>query len=101
MTAILILFMIAVPAVCFAWLLPGLDPLGRATAGVAASLCLLTLTAQAMIIFKAWSPMGGAIAVGLVSLAAAGVAWRRRPVHEAEVEAASRGDEDEDWLFAE
>ncbi|GAA3197858.1 hypothetical protein [Actinocorallia longicatena] len=101
MNAILILFMIAVPAACFAWMLPGLDPLGRATAGVAASLCLLTLVVQVMIIFKAWSPVGGAVAVAVVSLAAALLAWRRRPIHRAEAEAAAKAEEDEDWLFAE
>lgn len=102
MTALLIVVVFAVPAACIAWLLPGLDALGRATAGAAGSFCLLTLLAQGMIVFKVWSPMAGVGTAALVSAVLAFLAWRRRPVHRARVRAAERGDhDDEDWLFAE
>lgn len=100
MTALLILVVIAVPAVCFAWVLRGLDPLGRAMVGVAASLCLLILVAQTMIIARAWSPGGGLAVVAGVCALLALVAWRRRPAPEVETAQTTRH-EDEDWIFDE
>ncbi|WP_460301443.1 hypothetical protein [Actinocorallia aurea] len=94
--------MIAVPAVCFAWLLRGLDPLGRAMVGVAASLCLLVLVPQTMIIVRAWSPVGGLAVVAGICAFLAAAAWLRRPSTGAEAAAvpAARAD-DEDWIFDE
>ncbi len=100
MNALLIPLMFALPAWCIAWLLPGLDPLGRATVGVAGSLCLFLLTAQTMLVLKVWSPLGGTAAVGalcLVMVVLALVRRARRPV----VVPAAREHEDEDWLFDE
>ncbi|WP_148085868.1 hypothetical protein [Actinocorallia herbida] len=93
--------MIAVPAACFAWLLRGLDPLGRATAGVAASLCLLILVPQTMIIVRAWSPVGGlAVVAGICALVAT-AAWLRRPSAGAEAAVPAARQDDEDWIFDE
>ncbi|MCD0448263.1 hypothetical protein LO762_03495 [Actinocorallia sp. API 0066] len=100
MTALLILVMIAVPAACFAWVLRGLDPLGRATAGVAGSLSLLILVAQTMIVVRVWSPGGGLAVVAAVCVLLLLVGWRRRPVPEHEVARAAK-QEDEDWIFDE
>lgn len=100
MSALLILVMIAVPAVCFAWMLPGLDALGRAMVGLASSLCLLVLVAQGMIILRVWSPLGGLVAVALVCGIAVPIARRRRGA-DAVVPAQGRAHDDEDWIFDE
>ncbi|MEO5877056.1 MAG: hypothetical protein ABIS86_23555 [Streptosporangiaceae bacterium] len=101
MTALLLIPLLVLPAVCFALVLPGLDPLGRSMVGAAGSLCLLTLVAQLMIIFHVWSPGGGAVVVALICAAMLGAAYLRRPVHEAAVVAAATAHENEDWLFDE
>ncbi|MDX6738979.1 hypothetical protein [Actinocorallia sp. A-T 12471] len=101
MTALLILVMIAVPSACFAWLLRGLDPLGRAMVGVAAALCLLILVPQTMLIVRAWSPTGGLVAVGAICLLLAAAAWWRRPAAGAEAAEPVARHEDEDWIFDE
>lgn len=101
MSALLLLLVLLLPAASFAYLLHGLVPLGRAMAGVAASICLLTLIAQFMLIFNLWSPLGGLILTALISAGIAVLAHLRRPIHVAEVEAAAKAGEDEDWLFAE
>lgn len=103
MNALLIPLMLVLPALCIAWLLPGLDPLERATVGAAGSLSLLLLTAQTMLVLRAWSPGGGAAVVGaacLVMVAAGLVRRARRP---AAVPAAGAREEheDEEWLFDE
>ncbi len=101
MNALLIPVLLVVPALCIAWLLPGLDPLGRATVGAAGSLCLFLLTAQAMLVLRMWSPPGGAAAVGVICLAMVGFGLRRKSQPPAAVPAAAREQDDEDWLFDE
>lgn len=101
MSAFLLVLLLVIPAVCFGLVLPGLDPLGRAMAGAAGSLCLLTLVAQLMIIFHVWSPLGGSIVVGLICVAMLVAAFRHRPAHQAAVLAAANAHENEDWLFDE
>ncbi len=103
MNALLIPLMLVVPALCIAWLLPGLDPLGRATVGAAGSLSLFLLTAQTMLVFEMWSPVGGAVAVGAFCLLMAGVRLARGTGRPAAVPAAREhiDVEDEDWLFDE
>jgi len=100
-SAFLLVPLLVVPALCFALVLPGLDPLGRSMVGAAGSLCLLTLVAQLMIIFHVWSPVGGAVVVGLICVAMLVAAFLRRPAHQAAVAAAAHAHENEDWLFDE
>ena len=103
MNALLIPLMLVVPALCIAWLLPGLDPLGRAMVGAAGSLSLFLLTAQTMLVFQVWSPAGGAAAVGAACLLMAVVRLVRGTGRPAVAPAArEQADaEDEDWLFDE
>jgi hypothetical protein len=76
--ALTLLFVLFVPAVCVALLLPGLDPLGRAIAAGTASLTLCAAVAEIMLAASAWSPRGGVIAIALISAAPAAVAGIRR-----------------------
>ncbi|WP_157963635.1 hypothetical protein [Actinocorallia populi] len=103
MNALLIPLMLAVPALCIAWLLPGLDPLGRAMVGAAGSLSLFLLTAQTMLVLEMWSPAGGAAAVGAFCLVMAAVRLLRGGGRPAAAPAAREhaDAEDEDWLFDE
>lgn len=101
MNALLIPLMFAVPALCIAWLLPGLDPLGRATVGAAGSLSLFLLTAQTMLVLRVWSPAGGAAAVGAICLVMAVFGLVRRSRRPAAAVPAPREQDDEEWLFDE
>jgi hypothetical protein len=76
--ALTLLFVLAVPAVCVALLLPGLDPPGRAVAAGTASLTLCAAVAEIMLAASAWSPRGGVIAIAVVSGILAGVSGVRR-----------------------
>jgi hypothetical protein len=100
-TALLLIPLLVIPAMCIGLVLPGLDPLGRAMVGAAGSLCLFTLVAQLMIIFHAWSPLGGSIVIALICVAMVIAARRHRPAHQAAVAAAANAHENEDWLFDE
>ncbi|SDH39264.1 hypothetical protein SAMN05421505_11526 [Sinosporangium album] len=60
------LFMVAVPAVGVAGLLRDRDPVASLAVGVAASLVLNVLLAEAMLLFDAWSPRAGVATIAVL-----------------------------------
>lgn len=71
------LLLLAAPAPAVALPLSRLDPLGRVVAGLGAAIAVDTLVAEAMVTTRMWSPRGGAIAVGVLSVVLLLVLTRR------------------------
>jgi hypothetical protein len=61
------LFLLVVPAAAVVGLLRDRDPLAVLTVGVAASLVVNVLLAQAMLAFDAWSPRAGVATVAVLA----------------------------------
>lgn len=60
-------FLLLAPGVAIAGLLRDRDPLSALTVGLAASLAVNVLLAEAMLLFDAWSPRAGVATVAVVS----------------------------------
>jgi hypothetical protein len=76
---VVLAFLVAGPGLGVARLLPGADPAGRLAVSLAASLAILALVAEAMLLLDAWSPTTGLAAVLCLSGLGLGLAeWRRR-----------------------
>jgi hypothetical protein len=80
-TPFTLLFLMVTPAVCFAQLLPGIDPLARAVISIAAGVTLVAVVAEVMLAADWWTPRGGLIAVGALCAGLLGLALAlaRRP----------------------
>ncbi|WP_260867766.1 hypothetical protein [Streptomyces sp. SAJ15] len=82
-----LLFLVVAPASAVAAALRGIDPLGRAVLAVAGAIAIDVLIAQAMLSLHLWSPRGGVVAVGVLSLLILllGRARRRRVARKSQV----------------
>lgn len=60
-------FLLAAPALAIAQLLPSANGVVALIVGVAGAVAINALVAQSMLVADAWSPHGGAIAVGLIA----------------------------------
>lgn len=80
MNAPVLLILVVAPAVSFATLLPGLDPVARIVVSATAGLVILGMVAELMLAVRLWSPGGGLVAVSVVCalLLAVSFALRRR-----------------------
>lgn len=80
-TLFTLMFLMVTPAVCFAQLLPGIDPLARAVISIAAGIALVAVVAEVMLAAEWWTPRGGLIAVGVLCAGLLGLALAlaRRP----------------------
>ena len=78
-TLFTLVFLMVTPVVCFAQLLPGIEPLARAVISIPAGIALVAVVAEVMLAAEWWSPRGGLIAVGLLCAALLGLALVRRP----------------------
>jgi hypothetical protein len=80
-TLFTLMFLMVTPAVCFAQLLPRLDPPARAVVSVVGGVTLVCAVAEVMLAAEWWSPRGGLIAVGVLCAALLGLALllARRP----------------------
>jgi hypothetical protein len=79
---VVLAFLVAGPGLGVARLLPGADPAARLAVSLGASLAILVLVAEAMLLLDAWSPATGLAAVLAVSGLGIGLAWwrsRQRP----------------------
>jgi hypothetical protein len=77
---VVLAFLVAGSGAGFAMLLPGGGPAARLAVSVAASLTILALVAEAMLLLDAWSPTTGLAAVLAVFGLGIGLAWwRARP----------------------
>jgi hypothetical protein len=77
-TLFTLMFLAVTPAVCFAQLIPGLDPLARAAISLVAGITLAGLVAEVMLTAEWWTPRGGLITVGVLCLGLLGLALTRR-----------------------
>jgi hypothetical protein len=76
---VVLAFLVAAPGLGVARLLPGADPAARLAVSLAASLAILALVAEAMLLLDAWSPTTGLAAVlALFGLGLGLAEWRRR-----------------------
>jgi hypothetical protein len=74
---VVLAFLLAGPGLGVARLLPGADPAARLAVSLAASLAIVALVAEAMLLLDAWSPVGGLAAVLALFALALGLArWR-------------------------
>jgi hypothetical protein len=78
-TLFTLMFLAVTPAVCFAQLVRGIDPLARAVVAIAAGITLVGLVAEVMLTAEWWTPRGGLITVGVLCLVILGLAMARRP----------------------
>ncbi|MEW9534334.1 hypothetical protein [Microbispora sp. NPDC049125] len=60
------LFLLVVPGAAVVGLLRDRDPLATLTVGLAASLAINVLLAEAMLLFDAWSPRAGVATIGVL-----------------------------------
>ena len=102
--ALTVLFLLAAPAAGTALLLRGLDRAARAVVAGAAALIVDTAVAETMLVTAHWSPRGGIVAVGAVSLALAALSAvvRRRSTGGSDAatpDADAGPDGDESWIF--
>jgi len=76
---LVLVFLLAVPALAVDAWLPGFGTLARAVVAGTAAIVVDTLAAGVMVVSGGWSPRAGVVAVALVSLliAAAATAYRR------------------------
>src|SRR5262245_31598486 len=78
-TLFTLMFLTITPVVCFAQLLPGIDPLARAVVSIAAGITLVSVVAEVMLTARWWTPRGGLIAVGALCGVLLALALTRRP----------------------
>jgi hypothetical protein len=78
-TLFTLMFLAVTPAVCFAQLVRGIDPVARAVVSIAAGITLVGLVAEVMLTAEWWTPRGGLVAVGVLCLVMLGLALTRRP----------------------
>jgi hypothetical protein len=64
---LVLLFLVAAPALAVAGLLPGLDLAARGIVAVTAAIAINVLVAEAMLAAGAWSPRGGLVAIAIIS----------------------------------
>ncbi len=100
--ALTLLFLLSAPAAGAALLFRGLDRPARVVVAGAAALVVDTAVAETMLATSRWSPRGGIVAVGAVSLALAALAAavRRRSAGASGAATPGTGrDGDESWIF--
>jgi hypothetical protein len=80
MNALVLRILVVAPAVSFATLLPGLDPVARIVVSATAGLVILGMVAELMLAARLWSPGGGLAAVAVICglLVTVSFAVRRR-----------------------
>lgn len=76
---LVLLFLVAAPAMAVAGLLPSLDLPARAIVAVTAAIAINVLVAEAMLAAGAWSPRAGLLAIAIISflIGLAGLRSRR------------------------
>lgn len=88
MALVLTLVLFGAPAVAFWLFVDGLDPIGRLVVAGLAGLVLVSAVAGTMLITGLWSPVGGLVAILVVSALMALPGYRRhrrRPAEEGKV----------------
>jgi hypothetical protein len=78
-TLFTLMFLAVTPAVCFAQLIRGIDPVARAVVSIAAGITMVGLVAEVMLTAEWWTPRGGLITVGVLCVAMLALALARRP----------------------
>ena len=75
---LVLLFLVAAPAMAVAGLLPSLDRPARGIVAVTAAIAVNVLVAEAMLAAGAWSPRAGLLAIAIISLLIGLVGLRAR-----------------------